>query len=80
MDTVIDYVGKDRSQKMTTVTDLSLSKLGFASPDYDYFAEGINGHIKINLSTDRDFRKICFNTDSIVEPFPDPTRENLPQI
>ncbi|MHC4139710.1 MAG: AsmA family protein [Planctomycetota bacterium] len=50
MDIVIDYVGKDRSQKMTAVTDLSLSKLGFASPDYDYFAEDINGQIKIKIS------------------------------
>ena len=69
INTTIDYAEKDKPQIMTAITDLSLSKLGFASPDYDYFAEDINGQIKINLSTDRDFRKISFNTDSIVDPF-----------
>ena len=54
---------------MTAITDVSLSKLGFSSPDYDYFAEGINGHIKINVNTDSSFREISFDTNGIVEPF-----------
>jgi hypothetical protein len=68
-DTTIDYVTKNQSWTMAAITDMSLSKLGFASPDYDYFAEKINGHIKINLNTDSNSRKLSFRTDGILEPF-----------
>ncbi|MFQ5752228.1 MAG: hypothetical protein ACE5HI_09550, partial [bacterium] len=67
IEATIDYVGK--SQKITVTTDLSISDLKFASPDYDYFGEGINGCIKINLNTDSDFRKISFDTNGTFEPF-----------
>ena len=68
-DTAIDYIVKNKSRAMTAITALSLSKLGFASPDYDYFAEGINGHIKIILNTDINFKKFSFDTNGILEPF-----------
>jgi hypothetical protein len=54
---------------MTVITDLSLYKLKFASPDYDYFGEGINGHIKINTNTDNGFKRFSFHTDGTLEPF-----------
>ncbi|MCP4271234.1 MAG: hypothetical protein GY781_04605 [Gammaproteobacteria bacterium] len=68
-DTAIDYIVKNQSWTMTAITDLSLSKLGFASPDYDYFAEGIDGHIKINFNADSNSRKLSFGTNGILEPF-----------
>jgi hypothetical protein len=67
IDATIDYV--DKSQKMTVTTDLSLSDLKFASPDYDYFGEGINGHIKIDTNTNNNFQKFSFHTDGTLEPF-----------
>jgi len=67
--TTIDYITNNQSSSMTAVTNLSLSKLGFASPDYDYFAEGISGHIKIELKTDSNFRKLSFDTNGMLEPF-----------
>ena len=67
--TIIDNDDKHKSQNMTTVTDLSLSQLKFASPDYDHFAEGINGHIKININTDSDIQKFSFSTKGTIEPF-----------
>ncbi len=67
IDATIDYV--DKSQKITVTTDLSLYKIKFASPDYDYFGEGINGHIKINTNTDNGFERFSFHTDGTLEPF-----------
>ncbi len=67
IDAAIEYV--DRSQKMKVIIDVSLYKLKFASPDYDYFGEGINGHIKINTNTDNDFKRFTFHTDGTLEPF-----------
>ncbi|MFV1974857.1 MAG: hypothetical protein ACC651_03875, partial [Candidatus Scalindua sp.] len=69
IDTVIDNIGGNKPQKMTTVTDLSITQLKFSSPDYDYFAEGINGQIKINMSADNDLKKFSFYTTGIFEPF-----------
>jgi len=68
-DTIIDYIVKNQSWTMTAITDLTLSKLGFASPNYDYFAEGINGDIKISLNTDSNSRKLSFDTNGMLEPF-----------
>jgi hypothetical protein len=67
--TITDNDDKDKSQNMATVTDLSLSQLKFSSPDYDHFAEGINGHIKIKMNTDSDFQKFSFSTKGTIEPF-----------
>ncbi len=69
INTTIDYTGKNKPQKITAVTDLSVSQLKFSSPDYDYFGEGINGHLKINMSTDSDFTKFSFDTSGTCEPF-----------
>ena len=69
MSTTIDYAGKDSPQKMTAITDLSASQLKFSSPDYDFFGEGITGHLKINMSTDRDLKIFSFDTNGTFEPF-----------
>jgi len=64
-----DYTGKDKPPKMTVITDLSVFQLKFSSPDYDYFGEGINGHIKIDLNTDSNLKKFSFYTTSTFDPF-----------
>jgi hypothetical protein len=69
IETTEDNPNKDKSQKIEVTTSLSLSKLKFTSPDYDYFGEGINGHIKINAETDYDFSKMPFGTNGTLEPF-----------
>ncbi|MCR4290174.1 MAG: hypothetical protein NUV86_07935, partial [Candidatus Scalindua sp.] len=68
-DTSIDYIAKNQSWTMAAITDMSISKLGFASPDYDYFVEKISGHIKISLNTDSNSRKLSFVTNGMLEPF-----------
>jgi hypothetical protein len=65
----IDYTGKDKPQEMTAVTDLSVSQLKFSSPDYDYFGEGINGHLKIAMSANSDFKNFSFYTTGTFDPF-----------
>ena len=67
IDSTIDYV--DKSQKMTVITDVSLYKLKFASPDYDYFGEGINGHIKIDTHVDNGFNRFSVYADGTLNPF-----------
>ncbi len=69
IDTTVDDADKGKSQKIKAITNLSLSKLKFASPDYDYFGEGINGHIKMNTYSDYDFNKMSFGVKGTLEPF-----------
>ena len=69
IDTTVDNANKDKSQKIKATTNLSLSKLKFASPDYDYFGEGISGYMKMNANTDYDFSKMSFGANGTLEPF-----------
>lgn len=67
IDATMDYA--DKSQEMTVTTDLSFSDLKFASPDYDYFGEGINGHIKIDTHVDNGFNRFSVYADGTLDPF-----------
>ncbi|MHC4269853.1 MAG: AsmA family protein [Planctomycetota bacterium] len=69
IETTINKTDNDKSMNIKTTTDLSLSGLKFASPDYNYFGEGINGHIKMNADTDYDFSKMSFAANCTLEPF-----------
>ncbi len=69
INTTLDHIGKENLQKMTAVTELSFSKLKFASPDYDYFGEKIDGHININTIIDNRFNKFSFRTNGTFSPF-----------
>ena len=69
INTTLDHIGKEDPQKMTAVTELSFSKLKFASPDYDYFGEKIDGHITINTIIDNNFNKFSFHTIGTFSPF-----------
>ncbi len=67
--TPIDKVVNDKPRKINTSINLSLSKLKFTSPDYEYFGEGISGNIKMSTNTDYDFSKIYFNVNGTLDPF-----------
>ncbi|GAX62639.1 phosphomannomutase [Candidatus Scalindua japonica] len=69
IDSIIDVIGGDRSQKTRAVTDLSFSKLKFSSPDYDYFGEKIDGTIKIDTAMDANFSKFSLQTSGTFSPF-----------
>jgi len=69
MDTTLDYPEEDKAREMTTTTNVSFSELKFASPEYDYFGEKINGHLKINTNINHDFKRFSFRTKGTLEPF-----------
>ncbi len=69
IETNTNKTDKDKSMKLKTSTELSLSGLKFASPDYDYFGEGIYGHIKMNANSDYDFGKMSFGVNGSLNPF-----------
>ncbi|MEE8190667.1 MAG: AsmA family protein, partial [Candidatus Scalindua sediminis] len=69
MDTTLDCLDKDKTQEMMTITNVSFSELKFASPDNYYFAEKVNGNLKINANINHGFNLFSFHTDCSLEPF-----------
>lgn len=69
MDTTLDCLEEDKASELTNITNISFSELKFASPEYDYLGEKINGYLKINANTSGDFKRCYFRTSGALEPF-----------
>ena len=67
--TTLNLLDKGKDQEMKANTSVSFSELKFASPDYDYFGERINGQLKINANIDQSFERFSFLTNGTIEPF-----------
>ncbi|MFQ5715003.1 MAG: AsmA family protein [Candidatus Scalinduaceae bacterium] len=69
MDTTLECLNEDKAQEMNTIANVSFSELKFASPEYDYFGEKINGHLKINAKINHGFKQFSLRTKGDLEPF-----------
>ncbi len=69
MDTILDCPDEDKAREMITTTNVSFSELKFASPEYDYYGEKINGHLKIDANIGYSLSRFSFRTDCLLDPF-----------
>jgi hypothetical protein len=69
MDTTLDFLEEDKAREMKIITNVFFSELKFASPEYDYFGEKINGHLKINANISHGFKRFYLRTNGTLEPF-----------
>ena len=69
LETTLVPEGEKKSDETRIITNISLTDLGFNSPDYDYFGENIVGNIKADIAIDSLFNRFSFHTNCTLEPF-----------
>lgn len=68
-DLFLDAPNPDNQQEVEMITNVKFSDVKFASPEYDYFGERINGTIDISLLTDYNFTDFSTRVIGGIEPF-----------
>lgn len=58
-----------KSEGKTINATISLNGVGFASPDYEYFGEELNGSIETDITLETLTNQFSFHTNCLVEPF-----------
>ncbi|MDR4503299.1 MAG: hypothetical protein MRK01_00725 [Candidatus Scalindua sp.] len=69
LDTTLISSSENKREGKTMSTTLSLAEGGFASPDYEYFCEKLNGNIQTDITLDSLMNQFSFRTSCSVEPF-----------